>query len=248
MAKKTRTQKFINIFKSRAGAAAQWITRARDTAADYARAATGQDDSRSRFLRSYNKQHGHSAAGRHEAQKLLRQTTKKTAGAINGSDVGKMYSFKYSAKWDAKLPYWDRFPLILVISPFATIKGKMSGAHFVGMNLHYISPRDRALLMDALNDNLMRNGFDESRPEDFDPGKMAALNYSLLLKASKNRAFRACIKTYIRNGPAGVGVQSAMAFVPGSEWENLIFLEMAQWKRNSDVSVRGIYTQSRSSR
>ena len=60
--------------------------------------------------------------------------------------VGNMYMFFYDAKYKDTLPYYDAFPLILMLGP---AKGG-----FYGLNLHYLPPVLRAKALDAaLDDN-----------------------------------------------------------------------------------------------
>ena len=68
--------------------------------------------------------------------------------------LGKMLFYKYDPKFAKKLPYWDMYPLVF---PFEKAKGG-----FYGLNLHYIPPRDRAVLMDELNDYETNNKYDET--------------------------------------------------------------------------------------
>jgi len=56
---------------------------------------------------------------------------------------GKMAAYFYDPKTKDKLPYYDRFPLILCV--------KMYSNGFLGLNFHYLSPLLRARLMDAID-------------------------------------------------------------------------------------------------
>ena len=58
--------------------------------------------------------------------------------------VGKtqMYMYYYDAKHKATLPYYDGFPLVIMLGP---AKGG-----FMGLNLHYLPPVVRARLLDAV--------------------------------------------------------------------------------------------------
>ena len=56
--------------------------------------------------------------------------------------IGSMYCYAYDPKWKKKLEYYDEFPLIFVVEP--------SPGGFIGINLHYVSPRNRIVLMDSL--------------------------------------------------------------------------------------------------
>lgn len=55
---------------------------------------------------------------------------------------GKMYMFFYDPKHKETLPYYDKFPLILMMGP---AKGG-----FYGLNLHYMPPVLRAKVLDAV--------------------------------------------------------------------------------------------------
>lgn len=54
---------------------------------------------------------------------------------------GKVYSFRYHAKYEKVLPYYDRYPMVLVLS--SNKKNKT----FDGLNLHYVNPYFRTLLL-----------------------------------------------------------------------------------------------------
>ena len=57
---------------------------------------------------------------------------------------GRMYMFKYMPKMKAQLPYWDMFPVGLVMNVYPE-KG-----YFSMINFHYLPPILRAELMDAI--------------------------------------------------------------------------------------------------
>lgn len=59
----------------------------------------------------------------------------------NKSPFGNMYMFFYDPKHKKTLPYYDRFPLIIMLGP---AKGG-----FMGLNLHYLHPVTRAKALDA---------------------------------------------------------------------------------------------------
>ena len=68
--------------------------------------------------------------------------------------LGKMLFYKYDPKFAKQLPYWDMYPLVF---PFEKTKGG-----FYGLNLHYIPPRHRAILMDQLKSNTNNDKFDKT--------------------------------------------------------------------------------------
>ena len=58
------------------------------------------------------------------------------------SPLGKMYMYIYDAKHKDKLPYYDAFPLVIMLGP--------AERGFYGLNLHYLPPVLRAKLLDAV--------------------------------------------------------------------------------------------------
>jgi len=58
------------------------------------------------------------------------------------SPIGNMYMYFYDAKHKATLPYYDGFPLILMLGPASN--------GFMGLNLHYLPPVLRAKVLDAV--------------------------------------------------------------------------------------------------
>ena len=54
--------------------------------------------------------------------------------------IGSMYCYAYDPKHKKTLPYYDEFPLIFVVEP--------APGGFIGINLHYVSPRNRIVIMD----------------------------------------------------------------------------------------------------
>ena len=64
-------------------------------------------------------------------------------GTLTGRLIpGRMYFFMYNPKHKATLPYYDLFPLVLPIQKFSD--------GFLGINFHYLYPKDRAILLDEL--------------------------------------------------------------------------------------------------
>ena len=98
--------------------------------------------------------------------------------------LGEMYVYFYGAKWDKKLPYWDRFPVVI---PF-----RYTNNGWYGLNLHYIAPRYRILLLDAMYEFLMEN---EDKPED----TRFRVIYQMVKSMSKLRWARPCLKQYQYN-------------------------------------------------
>ena len=129
--------------------------------------------------------------------------------------VGSMQMFFYDPKTKDTLPYYDKFPLAIIVGP---AKG---GFH--GLNIHYLPPVLRAKFLDALMDIADKKITDNSK---FD------LTYKTLKNASKMKYFEPCYKHYLTEH-----VKSKFAKVPAPEWEIATFLPTASWSKASSQKV-----------
>lgn len=138
----------------------------------------------------------------------------------NRGVAGNMYMYFYDPKHKATLPYYDRFPLVIVLEP---AKGG-----FYGLNLHYLSPVVRARFLDALMATAPKNINDTSKLK---------LRYDLLKGAQKFKEFQPCFKHYLT-----AHVKSTMVRVPMTEWDIAIFLPTEQFKK---VKAETVWRYSR---
>lgn len=137
-------------------------------------------------------------------------------------EIGSMFMFFYDAKHRDTLPYWDAFPLIIVVGPAE--KG------FHGLNLHYLPIPLRAKFLDALMDVTNNKKYDESTKFQ--------VSYNMLQRASKMKYFKPCFKHYLTSQ-----IEGRLAYVPPPEWEIATFLPTAQFQKESKSRV---YKDSRS--
>lgn len=129
--------------------------------------------------------------------------------------VGSMYMFFYDPKHKETLPYYDTFPLVIVVGP--------AEGGFYGLNLHYLPPQLRMKFFQNLMDI---QGSKRTADAKF------GLTYRMLKKASKLRYFEPCFKHYLNSQ-----VQSKFAEVQPSEWEVAAFLPTAQFKKATSKKV-----------
>lgn len=139
----------------------------------------------------------------------------------NRTAVGKMYMYFYDPKTKDTLPYYDRFPLTIIVGPAP--KG------FYGLNLHYLPLDIRARFLDALLDTLNNQRYDDSTK--------FKISYEMLQRASKLRAFKPCFKRYLSSH-----VRSRFAMVQPPEWEIATFLPTADFEK---ASLTTVYKDSR---
>ena len=132
--------------------------------------------------------------------------------------IGQMYMYFYDPKHRETLPFYDAFPLILMVGP---AKGG-----FYGLNLHYLSPVVRAKFLDKLSETLNNKKYDETT--------RYKLSYQLLNGVKKYREFGPCFKHYLTNH-----VDSKIVRVEPSEWEIAIWLPTEQFRGKNKSHVWG---------
>lgn len=137
---------------------------------------------------------------------------------------GRMYTFFYDAKTKDKLPYWDRFPVVLILD--------LSQNGFTGLNLHYIPPRYRVRLLYELYKYIRLD--DDTRDENMKPH--IRMRYEMLRGLSKLRFFKPCFKRYLTTQIEG----RALEITP-DYWDVMAMLPLADWQKKN---AREVYTES----
>jgi hypothetical protein len=135
-------------------------------------------------------------------QKLMNDK-KNLRSSLTGSNIGQMFMYFYDPKLKDVLPYYDKFPLILLVD--------FTDDGFYGLNLHYLSPFLRARLMDALY--TLRNN------DKYDDTTKIKLSYQILKSASRFQYFAPCFKKYLFGH-----VQSKFLYVQTQNWDQALML------------------------
>ena len=131
----------------------------------------------------------------------------------NRHGIGNMYMYFYDPKHKDTLPYYDRFPLTIVVEP---AKGG-----FLGLNLHYLPIPLRIKLLDRL--------VDYSTDTQFDENTKLAVDYS---KLKSIRLIKPTIHKYL----AGQ-VKSNFRRVDADEFTVATLLPVQRFKKASDKVV-----------
>lgn len=134
---------------------------------------------------------------------------------------GSMIFYKYDPKHKLTLPYYDTFPLVILLEEYPD--------GWLGLNLHYLPPGMRATFMTRLMDVLNNTKFDKTT-------RLRA-TYGLLKSASKFSYFKPCIKRYLSGH-----VRSKVQIVRPAQWHRAIFLPVANFRKASD---RDVWTDSK---
>ena len=172
------------------------------------------------------------SAGSNNARSWLRAKVKEltpTSRALmadkerlkGNSTIGKMYFYFYDPKTKDTLPYYDRFPLVIPIESYRD--------GFLGLNLHYIHPKQRLILLDKLSETATNDKFDSKTK--------LRVNYRYLATASKAFEATPCIKRYLFNH-----IQSRFLEISADEWDIAALLPVESFV---GASTSKVYADSR---
>lgn len=140
----------------------------------------------------------------------------QNATKLSSVQIGNMYQFVYDAKWKNELPYWDKFPLSIVI--------EMYPDGFLGLNLHYLPPQVRAVLLDEL--------MQYKTTKDISEKTRLQLSWRMLADSRKHPMIYPCVKRYLYSH-----VQSNFLMVNPTEWEHVIFLPIENFQKQTKEYV-----------
>lgn len=134
--------------------------------------------------------------------------------------LGDMCMFFYDPKTKDQLPYYDKFPLVVIVDN--------APGGFYGLNLHYLPPPLRAKFLDALI-QASSGGQDE--------GSKFRARYRVLKASQKMKLYKPTLKRYLTSH-----VKGRIAKVDGPEWEIAVFLPVQQFEK---ANVNKVYADSR---
>lgn len=132
------------------------------------------------------------------------------------SMAGHMYMYFYDPKTRDSLPYYDAFPLTIMV--------QRAPGGFYGLNLHYLSLKTRVLFLDKLSETLTNDRFDETT--------RFRIRYDLLNGVKKYREFQPCFKRYLSNH-----IDSRLMLVQPKDWNIAMFLPTEQFVNAKKQSV-----------
>lgn len=134
---------------------------------------------------------------------------------VNTPQIGKMYHYIYLPKYRETLPYYDIFPLTIPIKPYNN--------GYLGLNLHYLPPEERAILFNVLQDFQKNNNKGE---------QIIKTSYEALESLNKYKWFRPCIKRYLFPY-----VRSRFIEINQKEWSIAIFLPTEAFRKETKANV-----------
>ena len=135
---------------------------------------------------------------------------------VTNLQIGSMYMFKYDPKTKDTLPFYDTYPLIFPIEP--------APDGFYGINLHYLHPKLRARLMDAL--------YKYSSDKNYNEATRLKISYQILKSASHVSMFKPCIKRYLNSH-----IRSSFVAIFPNEWDIALTLPTQEFQKASASKV-----------
>ena len=129
---------------------------------------------------------------------------------------GNLYMYFYDPKLKQKLPYYDRFPLVMPL--------KREADGFLGLNFHYLPLRYRV--------SFMRKLMPLAIYDDEDEIKRIRVTYPLLDSSSRFKEFRPCIKKYLYSR-----IKSRILKVQPEEWDIALYLPVHQFRKEKAKTV-----------
>jgi len=141
---------------------------------------------------------------------IASEISKEKSRQVNKFILGGLYFFYYDAKTKKELPYWDRFPLVLILERYPD--------GFLGLNLHYLPIKHRIIFMEKLMDRAVLN-------EDGDI-KRIKITYDILNSVRRYKEFQPCLKRYLNSH-----IRSRILVVQPDEWDIALFLPIQQFMK-----------------
>jgi len=145
-------------------------------------------------------------------QKILTRSEQLESKSV----LGKMYFYSYDPKHKDKLPWYDTFPLVFPIERY--------NDGFLGLNFHYLAPKDRAILMDQLKMYANNKKYDETTK--------LKLTYNMLKGFTKIKRAKPTVHRYLTSK-----IKSKFVLVNADEWEAALFLPVERFRKASKKEV-----------
>lgn len=129
---------------------------------------------------------------------------------------GGLYYFYYDPKTKADLPYYDRFPLVLILEKYPD--------GFLGLNLHYLPLKYRIIFLAKLLQFASYTAEHEI--------KRLRVTYDILAASKRMKEFKPCVKQYLHGH-----VKSKILAVHPDEWDIAAFLPVQQFRKAKPAAV-----------
>jgi hypothetical protein len=135
--------------------------------------------------------------------------------------MGGMYFYLYDAYHKDELPYWDKFPLMILLER----KNLKNGPGFMGLNLHYLPTDMRLIFLNKLLDT--RSIYNKQT----DMIKLR-ITYDFLKSTVSLKEFKPCVKFYLLEQ-----IKSKILPIQSHEWVFAAGLNVEKFQKKSRETV-----------
>lgn len=144
------------------------------------------------------------------------------AGRTKRLMPGRMYMFNYRNPISkAKLPYYDMFPVVLVINTYE------NDGYFQGINFHYLPPEYRAELMEQFYRFTMNTGAEgDNIGSTIRTRVMERVDFEFMKKRRQFMSFKPAWRRY--NMQAVIG---QYLFIPPKAWDFVVQLPLGRFRK-----------------
>lgn len=133
---------------------------------------------------------------------------------------GVMVFFGYNPKTKDSLPFWDEFPVTIVIDP--------APGGFLGLNLHYLPPPERSRFLNILLKKVSDQNWHVNPHSD----AKFKINYAFLKATEKLSPFKRCIKRYYYSN-----ILTKVALIEPMRWKSVPFFPLDKFRGASRTDI-----------
>jgi len=151
---------------------------------------------------------------------IIRDITQEKSRRTSQLKLGRLYCFAYDPKTKDDLPYYDRFPMVIVLESYPD--------GFLGLNLHYLPYKYREVFLNKLVKYAVTD-----REDDV---VRLRVTYDILNASRRFKEFKPCLKRYLFNH-----MRSRLLTIQPNEWETATLLPLQMFK---GATANKVWTES----
>jgi hypothetical protein len=140
---------------------------------------------------------------------IVRDIVQEKSRRTSQLKLGRLYAFVYDPKSKEDLPYYDKFPLVLILEKYPD--------GFLGLNLHYLPYKYRVVFLNKLVKYAVTD-----REDDI---VRLRITYDILNASRRFKEFKPCLKRYLFNH-----MRSRLLAIQPNEWETATLLPLQMFK------------------
>lgn len=129
--------------------------------------------------------------------------------------IGKLYLYEYEAEeaGDADTGFYDRYPMVFF---FNVVKNNAGNTLLYGINMHYLTPKQRAVLYMGL--------MKLKTSKKWSPNTKLRLQWNLIKSVANHKLAEKAVHAYRLDR-----MQSKLVEIPSNDWIIAVFLRLEKW-------------------